>query len=556
MTSVQKVIVANRGEIAVRILRTLRGLGIASVAVYSDADRHAPHVALADEAVHLGPAPPQQSYLDPDRLLAAAEGTGADAVHPGYGFLSENAGFARACEAAGVAWIGPTPENLEAFGRKDSARDLALATGVPLLAGSDALRDLAHAMEVADEVGYPVMLKSRSGGGGIGMRRCDRPVDLADAYETVTRLARGHFGDDVCFLERFVVAARHVEVQIFGDGRGAVIALGERDCSLQRRNQKVIEETPPPFLSATAHEGLLRSAIALTAAVGYRSAGTVEFVVDAITGEYAFLEVNTRLQVEHPVTEMVTGVDLVEWMVRLARGDLPPLAELAAPLRAAGAAIEARVYAEDPAHDYRPSAGTVTEWRVPGDARVDTWVELGTEVTSFYDPLLAKIVVHGADRAEAIDRLTQALAETRIGGIETNLALLRAAVADARFRAGAVETALLDDVEITSDAIEVLVAGAQTTVQDYPGRLGYWDVGVPPSGPMDDLAFRFANRLVGNRVDAAALECTMTGPALRFANEAVVALTGRGWMPTSTARPHRGGPHSRSAPGRCCDWAR
>ena len=305
-----------------------------------------------------------------------------------------------------------------------------------------------------------------------------------------------------------------------------MIALGERDCSLQRRNQKVIEETPAPFLSTATREGLLRSAIALTASVGYRSAGTVEFVVDAITGEHAFLEVNTRLQVEHPVTEMVTGIDLVEWMVRQARGDLPPLAALAASVNPAGAAIEARVYAEDPAHDYRPSAGTVTEWRAPTDARVDTWVGLGTEVTSFYDPLLAKIVVHGADRDDAIDRLTRALAETRIGGIETNLALLRAAATDPRFRAGAVETALLDDVEIASDAIEVLVAGAQTTVQDYPGRLGYWDIGVPPSGPMDDLAFRFANRLVGNRVDAAALECTMTGPALRFANDAVVALTG------------------------------
>ncbi|HEV7526151.1 MAG TPA: biotin carboxylase N-terminal domain-containing protein, partial [Acidimicrobiia bacterium] len=479
VTTVEKVLVANRGEIAVRILRTLRRLGVASVAVYSDADRHAPHVGLADEAVHLGPAPPRHSYLDRERLLTAAATTGADAVHPGYGFLSEDAGFATACEAACISWIGPTPQNLEAFARKDTARALARAAGVPLLAGSEGLRDRADALAVAAEVGYPVMLKSRSGGGGIGMRRCDDPADLAAAYEGVTRLAGAHFGDDVCYLERFVVAARHVEVQIFGDGRGEVIALGERDCSLQRRNQKVIEETPAPGLSEATRAALTRSAVALTAEVEYRSAGTVEFVVDAATGEHAFLEVNTRLQVEHPVTEMVTGIDLVEWMVRLARGDLPPLAELAVAARPRGAAIEARLYAEDPAHGYRPSAGTVTEWVAPTSARVDTWLALGTEVTSYYDPLLAKIVVRGDDRADAIAALARALDETRVGGIETNLALLRAAVGEPRFRAGGVTTSLLDEV---ADArleavVEVVVPGAQTTVQDFPGRLGYWAVG-------------------------------------------------------------------------------
>ena len=526
--TLHKVLVANRGEIAVRILRTLRRLEIASVAVYSDADRHAPHVGLADEAVHLGASPPRQSYLDGERLLAASARTGADAVHPGYGFLSEHAEFARACEAAGVRWIGPTPENIEVFGRKDAARALARAAAVPLLAGSDALRDRDDALAVAHDIGYPVMLKSRSGGGGIGMRRCDDAVELADAFDTVTRLARGHFGDGVCFLERFVVAARHVEVQIFGDGHGEVITLGERDCSLQRRHQKVIEETPAPNLDDTTRASLVRSAVALTATVDYRSVGTVEFVVDAATGEHAFLEVNTRLQVEHPVTEMVTGIDLVEWMVRLARGDFPPLAELGASARPSGSAIEARVYAEDPAHDYRPSAGMVTEWVAPEGVRVDTWLTLGTEVTSHYDPLLAKIVVHAENRADAIDGLAAALDETRIGGIETNLALLRAAVADTRFRAGAVETGLLERVEASriDDAIEVLVPGAQTTVQDWPGRRGYWNVGVPPSGPMDDVAFRYANRLTGNCDHAAALECTMTGPTLRFAVGGLVALTG------------------------------
>ncbi|MDQ1476573.1 MAG: urea carboxylase, partial [Actinomycetota bacterium] len=526
--TLQKVLVANRGEIAVRILRTLRALEIASVAVYSDVDRYAPHVLLADEAVHLGPAPPRQSYLDGERLLAAAAYTGADAVHPGYGFLSEDAAFARACEATGVQWIGPTADNLEQFGRKDAARALARAAGVPLLAGSDAVRDLDDALGVAADIGYPVMLKSRAGGGGIGMRRCDTPADLTAAFDAVTRLARVHFGDDVCFLERFIVAARHVEVQVFGDGRGEVIALGERDCSVQRRNQKVIEETPAPNLDDATRAALTRSAVALTSAVEYRSAGTVEFVVDATTGEHAFLEVNTRLQVEHPVTEMVTGIDLVEWMVRLARGDLAPLPELEATIRPGGAAIEARLYAEDPAHEYRPSAGTVTEWVAPERARVDTWVTLGTEVTSHYDPLLAKIVVRAETRAAALDALTAALTEMRVGGIETNLALLRAAVADHRFRAGAVTTNLLDGVDTTAidRAIEVVVPGAQTTVQDWPGRLGFWDVGVPPSGPMDDLAFRFANRVAGNEAGAAALECTMTGPTLRFGVAMLVALTG------------------------------
>ena len=524
--TVRKILVANRGEIAVRILTTIRRLGLVSVAVYSDADRHAPHVHLADEAVRLGPASPRESYLDGERLLAAAVRTGADALHPGYGFLSEHAGFAHACETAGVAWIGPAPEHLDAFGRKDTARALALEAGVPLLAGSAVLRDRDDALAAAAAIGYPVMLKSRAGGGGIGMRRCDDADALSDAFDTVTRLATGHFGDGGCFVERFVVTARHVEVQIFGDGRGEVVALGERDCSLQRRNQKVVEETPAPGIDDATRAAFAASAVALGASVAYRSAGTVEFVVDAATGEHAFLEVNTRLQVEHPVTEMVRGIDLVEWMIRLARGDLPPLADLAATTTSRGSAIEARVYAEDPVHGYRPSAGTVTEWVAPRDARVDTWVGLGTEVTSHYDPLLAKIVVHAPDRAGALDALSAALGEMRVGGIETNLALLRAAVADERFRAGAVSTALLDGVAPATDAVEVVVPGAQTTVQDWPGRLGYWDVGVPPSGPMDDLAFRFANRLVGNPASAAALECTMTGPTLRFTTGALVALTG------------------------------
>lgn len=523
---VEKVLVANRGEIAVRIIRTLRRMGIASVAVYSDADRYAPHVELASTAVRLGPAPAAESYLHRERLLDAVGTSGADAVHPGYGFLSEDARFAADCEAVGAHWIGPTPEQLDMFGRKDAARALARAAGVPLLPGSDVVEDCDAALAVAATIGYPVMLKSRAGGGGIGMRRCDSAGELAAAFDTVTRLAATHFGDARCFLERFVVRARHVEVQLFGDGRGEVIALGERDCSLQRRHQKVVEETPAPNLRPETRTALVDAATNLFRSVAYRSAGTVEFVIDAQTQEPAFLEVNTRLQVEHPVTELTTGLDLVEWMVQLAGGDLPPVRDLAASASPRGAAMEVRLYAEDPRRNGLPSAGTLTEWAVPDGARVDTWVALGTEVTSHYDPLLAKIVVHGHDRAAALAQLEEALEETRVGGIESNLGVLRALTRDRAFRAGDVDTAMLERIPVADNTIEVVVPGAQTTVQDWPGRQGYWSVGVPPSGPMDDLAFRYANQLVGNTDGAAALECTMTGPTLRFAARALVAVTG------------------------------
>ena len=526
MGSVKRVLVANRGEIAVRILGTLRRMGIESVAVYSDADRYAPHVALADHAAHLGPAPPAQSYLDGERLLDAAARTGADAVHPGYGFVSEDPAFARACEAAGLAWIGPAPEHIEQFGRKDAARALARAAGVPLLSGTDVLGSLDEATAAAAGIGYPVMLKSRAGGGGIGMQRCDTEADLVGAFERVSRLAGQHFGDPACFLEQCIAPARHVEVQIFGDGAGEVVALGERDCSLQRRHQKLVEETPAPLLTPATRRALADAAVALGRASAYRSAGTVEFVLDPRTGQFAFLEVNTRLQVEHPVTEAVTGIDLVEWMVRLADGSLPPLAELAAAIEPAGAAIEVRLYAEDPAHDFRPSSGVLTEWQAPPDARVDTWIARGTEVTPYYDPLLAKLVVHGPDRDAAIARLRDALGETRVAGIETNLEFLRALAGDPEFGAGRVTTARAGELVPERRTIDVIASGPQTTVQEWPGRRGYWEVGVPPSGPMDDVAFRVANRLVGNDPGLAALECTMSGPTLRFAHHAVVAIAG------------------------------
>jgi urea carboxylase len=524
MGSVNRVLVANRGEIALRIIRTLTRMGVESVAVYSDADRYAPHVAAATHAARLGPAPAAESYLVGERLLEAAAASGADALHPGYGFVAEDPAFARACVAADLTWIGPTPDQIEQFGRKDSARAVARAVGLPLLAGTDVLRDVSEALAAAGEIGYPVMLKSRAGGGGIGMQRCDNEAALAAAFGRVSRLAGQNFGDPACFLEQCVARARHVEVQIFGDGTGTVVALGERDCSLQRRHQKLVEETPAPRLTMRTRNELAAAAIALGAASSYRSAGTVEFVLDPDTQAFAFLEVNTRLQVEHPVTEAVTGVDLVEWMVRLAGGTLPSLAK--APRHRRGVAIEVRLYAEDPANDFRPSAGVITEWAVPAGVRVDTWVERATEITPHYDALLAKVIVQGRDRPAAITALCDTLAATRVAGIETNLELLRAIAADNAFGAGLVTTTLVDGLTPERGAIDVVLAGPQTTVQEWPGRLGYWEAGVPPSGPMDDVAFRVANRLVGNRPGTAALECTMAGPTLRFAHRSVIALAG------------------------------
>ena len=516
------VLIANRGAIACRIIRTLRALGLRSVAVYSEADVDSAHVAQADVAVCIGPAPAAQSYLDAERILAAARETGAGAIHPGYGFLSENAGFAEACEAAGIAFIGPTPAQMRAFGLKHTARALAELHRVPLLPGSGLLPDLAAARAEALRIGYPVMLKSTAGGGGIGMRLIRSEAELAPAFEAVERLARANFKDTGLFLEKFVERARHIEVQLFGDGRGKVVTLGERDCSAQRRNQKVIEETPAPGLDAATRSALLGAAKRLGQAVGYRSAGTVEFVLDADTGAFYFLEVNTRLQVEHGVTEQVTGIDLVAWMVRLARGDDFAL-EAPAPR---GASIQVRLYAEDPARNFQPSAGLLTEVRFPEQARVDTWIGAGSEVPPHYDPMLAKLIVTGTDRADAVAKLQAALGTTRLAGIETNLRYLRAVAASDDFIHGRIITRSLADFTYRPNAVEVLDAGVQTTVQDWPGRVGYWDVGVPPSGPMDDLAFRLANRLVGNAHTAAGLECTLSGPTLRFHHDAVIALCG------------------------------
>ncbi|KTB80879.1 hypothetical protein AO070_10000 [Pseudomonas syringae pv. syringae PD2766] len=525
-----KLLIANRGAIACRILRTLRTLQVKGVAVYSEADAASLHLMQADEAHSLGEGAAAGTYLAVDKILAIAKASGAKAIHPGYGFLSENAAFAQACEDVGVAFVGPTPEQLRVFGLKHTARALARQHGVPLLEGTELLDSLESAIAAARSIGYPVMLKSTAGGGGIGMRVCRSAEELADSFEAVKRLGQNNFSDAGVFIEKYIQRARHLEVQVFGDGQGEVLALGVRDCSVQRRNQKVLEETPAPNLPDGMADELCAAAIKLAKAVNYRSAGTVEFVFDSEDQRFYFLEVNTRLQVEHGVTEQVWGVDLVSWMVQLAAGDLPPLDQLQAGLNPVGHAIQARLYAEDPGRDFQPCPGLLTAVNFPpadGRAlRIDTWVEAGCEIPPYFDPMIAKLISWAPSRDQASAGLAAALHETRLYGVETNRDYLRQIIDDAPFASGQPWTRCLEGLVYHADTFEVLSGGTQTSVQDYPGRLGYWAVGVPPSGPMDSRALRQGNRLLGNVEGCAALEITMSGPLLRFNTDAVVAVTG------------------------------
>jgi urea carboxylase len=519
----KKILIANRGVIACRIVRTLKSMGIASVAVYSDADRHSQHVADADEAIHIGPAPASESYLRVDAILDAARKTGAQAIHPGYGFLSENADFAQACSDAGLTFIGPTPAQMQAFGLKHTARELATANDVPLLPGSGLLANAEQAVAEAARIGYPVMLKSTAGGGGIGMQLVWREDELHAAFQSVERLAKSAFKSGGLFLEKYVEAARHIEVQIFGDGHGHVVSLGERDCSLQRRNQKVIEEAPAPGLSDKQRQQIASTAERLGRAISYQSAGTVEFVFDSTNSQFYFLEVNTRLQVEHGVTEEITGIDLVEWMVRQAAGELD-LSNFQATFQ--GHSIQARIYAEDPGKNFQPCSGLLTAVTFPNNARVETWVTNGSEVSPYYDPMIGKVIVKADTREQAIEKLGAALNATHLAGIETNVPYLRQIAATETFSAGQQTTRYLSTLKYAARSIEVLEPGIQTTVQDYPGRVGYWHVGMPPSGPMDALAMRLANRLVGNSDGAAALEITLSGPTLKFNCDAFIVIAG------------------------------
>jgi len=450
----RKILIANRGEIACRIIATARRMGIATVAVHSDADAAAPHVAMADEAVRIGPAAPAESYLRGDRIVAAARQTGAEAVHPGYGFLSENADFAEAVAAAGLTFVGPPAAAIAAMGLKDAAKSLMEKAGVPVVPGYHGARQEPEFLaERAAEIGYPVLIKARAGGGGKGMRLVAAPRDFPEALAAARREAQTGFGDPAVLVERFVAAPRHVEVQILADGQGHILHLFERDCSLQRRHQKVIEEAPAPGMDPDTRAAIGRAAVEAARAVGYVGAGTVEFIADGSRGLRAdamwFMEMNTRLQVEHPVTEAVTGLDLVEWQLRVAAGQALPFAQ--DDLSMTGHAVEARIYAEDPARDFLPATGRLTHLRlppaarfVPGDLRLDAGVAEGDEVTPHYDPMIGKLIAHAPDRTQALARLRAALAQIRIAGCTTNVGFLHALAGHPDVLGGRLDTGLID----------------------------------------------------------------------------------------------------------------
>jgi 3-methylcrotonyl-CoA carboxylase alpha subunit len=439
------VLIANRGEIACRIIRTCRRLGVANVAVYSDADANSMHVRMADQAIFIGGAAPQQSYLAMDRILAAAKRSNAAAIHPGYGFLAENAAFAEACVQAGLVFIGPPAEAIRAMGSKSTAKALMEAAGVPLTPGYHGDRqEAAFLHEQADRIGYPVLIKASAGGGGKGMRRVDASGEFLAALASCRREAAAAFGDDRVLIERYIVQPRHIEVQVFGDLFGSVVSLFERDCSVQRRHQKVLEEAPAPGMSEERRAAMSTAACDAARAVGYVGAGTVEFIVDQ-SGSFHFMEMNTRLQVEHPVTEMVTGLDLVEWQLRVAAGEPLPLAQNQLAMR--GHAIEARIYAEDPARDFLPSIGRLVHVRTPAESahvRVDAGVEQGDAITPFYDPMIAKLIVWDETRELALRRMTRALSEYQIVGVTTNIAFLQRLVASPSFAGAVLDTSLIE----------------------------------------------------------------------------------------------------------------
>ncbi|KGK38479.1 hypothetical protein JL09_g2359 [Pichia kudriavzevii] len=518
-----KVLVANRGEIAVRIIKTLKKLNIISVAVYSDPDKYSDHVLLADEAYPLNGISASETYINIEKMLKVIKLSKAEAVIPGYGFLSENADFADKLIEEGIVWVGPSGDTIRKLGLKHSAREIAKNAGVPLVPGSNLINDSLEAKEIAQKLEYPIMIKSTAGGGGIGLQKVDSEDDIERVFETVQHQGKSYFGDSGVFLERFVENSRHVEIQIFGDGNGNAIAIGERDCSLQRRNQKVIEETPAPNLPEITRKKMRKAAEQLASSMNYKCAGTVEFIYDEKRDEFYFLEVNTRLQVEHPITEMVTGLDLVEWMLFIA-ADMPPDFNQVIPVE--GASMEARLYAENPVKDFKPSPGQLIEVKFPEFARVDTWVKTGTIISSEYDPTLAKIIVHGKDRIDALNKLRKALNETVIYGCITNIDYLRSIANSKMFEDAKMHTKILDTFDYKPNAFEILSPGAYTTVQDYPGRVGYWRIGVPPSGPMDSYSFRLANRIVGNHYKSPAIEITLNGPSILFHHETVIAITG------------------------------
>ena len=476
---IQSLLIANRGEIACRIIRTARRLGIRTIAVYSDADAKALHVREADEAVHIGPSPARESYLIGDRIIAAARATGAQAIHPGYGFLSENAAFAQAVIDAGLIWVGPNPDSITAMGLKDAAKKLMAEAGVPVTPGYLGEDQSADRLKAeADAIGYPVLIKAVAGGGGKGMRRVDAPEDFADALLSCQREAASSFGNDQVLIEKYILSPRHIEVQVFGDSHGNIVHLFERDCSLQRRHQKVIEEAPAPGMDEATRQAICGAAVRAAQAVDYVGAGTIEFIADASAGEGGglradriwFMEMNTRLQVEHPVTEEITGVDLVEWQLRVASGE--PLPKRQEELSIDGHAIEARLYAEDPAKGFLPSPGKIDRLLFDSRARVETGVEEGDCVSSFYDPMIAKVICHGEDREEARRDLIRWLDSSFVGPLHTNKPFLHACLSMADFAEGRLDTGLIERhgealTAVAGPSDRVLAAAGQRFRRDW-----------------------------------------------------------------------------------------
>lgn len=526
------VLVANRGEIAVRLIKGIQKLGLRAATVFTAADSASAHVSLADIAISLGEA--WDAYLDIEALVNAGKEVEAGGVCPGYGFVSENPEAAYAFEQVGITWIGPSPETIDLFGLKHTARAAAESAGVPIVPGSPLLNTPEQAPEYTEAVGFPALIKASAGGGGMGQAIAYSANAVPRVYQSVVSQGQTLFKNSEVYVERFIEHARHIEVQVFGDGRGNVVAIGERDCSVQRRRQKVIEEGPATDLGDETRNALRKAAITLCAKHNYRSAGTVEFILDAVSNEWYFLEVNTRLQVEHGVTELVSGIDIVEWMILLA-GGIDVLQNGTVQWKERGCAIEVRLYAENPVKDYQPCPGQLSEmvWPETGKdptsgsiVRVDYWAKRGISVSSFYDPLLGKILTWGRTRDLAIDAMNSALAATVVHGVPTNLELLRQTLKDPEFTAGKYTTNLLSSFSVNSTAVEVIVPGLQTSLQDYPGRIGYWNVGVSPSGAMDAYSMCMANAMVGNPVGACAMEITVRGPTLKFHAPAIVALTG------------------------------
>jgi len=516
-----KILVANRGEIAVRVCRTLRELGIATVAVYSEADRGSLHVAAADEAYLIGPGPAAESYLDQQRLLETAARAGAEAVHPGYGFLAENPRFARACEAAGLVWIGPPAEAIEVMGSKTAAREAMKAAGVPIVPGTTAPVDsVEDVLRLGAEIGWPIAIKAAAGGGGKGLRVVAGPDEAERAFESARREGEAYFSDPAVYIERYLEDPRHVEVQILADAHGNVIHLGERDCTIQRRHQKLVEETPSPAVDAELRERIGRLGVDAATAVGYRSAGTIEGLLDR-DGNYFFLEMNTRIQVEHTVTELVTGLDLVREQVLIAAGE--PLSLRQDDIRLTGHAIECRINAEDPSNGFLPSPGRIASYREPAGpgVRVDSGVTAGSEVVGLYDPLIAKVVVHGVDREHARRRMLRALGEYQIGGVTTLLGFHQALLEHACFVAAKTCHGVVESKELAERAEQL--SHLQTTVAASPdgklrervarveldGRL-FEVTALIPEPPFAELARRRRERIAGGAHHGAAKDAVVT----------------------------------------------